>query len=114
MKRLPIPAALMTLTACSQTPVPEAPTVATVAKALCRPNPEVRPMTGCYLTLTASRVAGEGQIHETKAALRYPDSRMSRVVASPGSLGYRVLASGRPGQARRADGFESKLLGRAP
>ncbi|WP_298095046.1 hypothetical protein [Brevundimonas sp.] len=84
MKRLLIPTALMTSTACNQTPVPEAPAVFTVTKARCRPNPESRPMTGCYLTLTANPVAGEGQIHEMKAALRYPGSRMSGVVASPG------------------------------
>lgn len=78
MKRLLIPAVLLTLAACNQTQVPEAPAVVTVTEALCRPTPNGRPMTGCYLTLTASRddrliavsspVAGEGQIHEMKVA----------------------------------------------
>ena len=78
MKRLLIPAALLALTACNQTPVPEAPAVVTTTDALCRPTPNGRPMTGCYLTLTASRddrliavsspIAGEGQIHEMKVA----------------------------------------------
>ena len=78
MKRLLIPAALLALTACNQTPVPEAPAVVTTMDALCRPTPNGRPMTGCYLTLTASRddrliavsspIAGEGQIHEMKVA----------------------------------------------
>jgi copper(I)-binding protein len=78
MKRLLIPVALLTLTACNPTPVPEAPAVVTTTDALCRPTPNGRAMTGCYLTLTASRddrliavsspVAGEGQIHEMKVA----------------------------------------------
>lgn len=78
MKRLLIPAALMTLSACNPAPVPEAPAVVTTTDALCRPTPNGRAMTGCYLTLTASRddrlvavsspVAGEGQIHEMKVA----------------------------------------------
>jgi len=78
MKRLLIPAALMTLTACNPPPTPEAPAVVTTTDALCRPTPNGRAMTGCYLTLTASRddrlvavsspVAGEGQIHEMKVA----------------------------------------------
>ena len=78
MKRLMIPATLLTLAACSQAPVPETPAVVTTTDAVCRPTPNGRPMTGCYLTLTASRddrlvavsspVAGEGQIHEMKVA----------------------------------------------
>ena len=76
MKRLLIPAVLLTLTACNPAAAPEAPAVVTTTDALCRPTPNGRPMTGCYLTLTASRddrlivvsspVAGEGQIHEMK------------------------------------------------
>ena len=76
MKRLLIPAALLTLTACNPAAAPEAPAVVTTTDALCRPTPNGRPMTGCYLSLTASRddrligvsspVAGEGQIHEMK------------------------------------------------
>ena len=76
MKRLLIPAVLLTLTACNLAAAPEAPAVVTTTDALCRPTPNGRPMTGCYLTLTASRddrliavsspVAGEGQIHEMK------------------------------------------------
>ena len=76
MKRLILPAALLTLAACGQAPAPEAPAVVATTDALCRPTPNGRPMTGCYLTLTASRddrliavsspVAGEGQIHEMK------------------------------------------------
>lgn len=66
--------------ACTQAPADkaEAPAAATVqiADALCRPTPNGRDMTGCYLTLTASTddrlvsvasaAAGEGQIHEMK------------------------------------------------
>ena len=76
MKRLILPAAVLTLAACGPAPAPEAPAVVTTTAALCRPTPNGRPMTGCYLTLTASRddrliavsspVAGEGQIHEMK------------------------------------------------
>jgi copper(I)-binding protein len=55
MKRLLIPAALLTLTACNPTPAPEGPAVVTTTDALCRPTPNGRAMTGCYLTLTASR-----------------------------------------------------------
>ena len=76
MNRLILPAALLTLAACGQAPAPDAPAVVTTTDALCRPTPNGRPMTGCYLTLTASRddrliavsspVAGEGQIHEMK------------------------------------------------
>ena len=76
MKRLILPVALLTLAACGQAPAPEAPAVVTTTDALCRPTPNGRPMTGCYLTLTASRddrliavsspAAGEGQIHEMK------------------------------------------------
>jgi copper(I)-binding protein len=78
MKRLLIPAALLTLTACNPAPAPEASAVVTTTDAVCRPTPNGRAMTGCYLTLTASRddrlvavsspVAGEGQIHEMKVA----------------------------------------------
>lgn len=78
MKRLLIPAILLTLVACNQPPTPEVPAVVTTTDALCRPTPNGRAMTGCYLTLTASRddrlvsvsspVAGEGQIHEMKVA----------------------------------------------
>ena len=78
MNRLILPAALLTLAACGQAPAPDAPAVVTTTDALCRPTPNGRPMTGCYLTLTASRddrlvavsspVAGDGQIHEMKVA----------------------------------------------
>ncbi len=78
MKRLLIPAALLTLTACNQVQTSEGPAVVTTTDALCRPTPRGRAMTGCYLTLTASRddrlvavsspVAGKGQIHEMKVA----------------------------------------------
>lgn len=57
MNRALLPAAaLLMLAACNSgdpAPVPGAPTV-TVADALCRPTPNGRRMTGCYMTLTAS------------------------------------------------------------
>lgn len=78
MKRFLIPVALLTLVACNPAAEPEGPAVVTTTEALCRPTPNGRAMTGCYLTLTASRddrlvavsspVAGEGQIHEMKVA----------------------------------------------
>lgn len=55
MKRLLIPAALIALSACQQ-PAPEGGVAAVqVADAICRPTPNGRQATGCYLTLTASR-----------------------------------------------------------
>lgn len=65
--------------ACTQAPAEktEAPAATVrIADALCRPTPNGRDMTGCYLTLTASAddrlvsvassAAGEGEIHEMK------------------------------------------------
>ena len=76
MKRLILPAALLALAACDQGPAPEAPAAVATSDALCRPTPNGRDATGCYLTLTASRndrlvsvsspAADEGQIHEMK------------------------------------------------
>lgn len=78
MKRLILPAALLMLAACDRGPAPEALAVVATSDALCRPTPNGRDATGCYLTLTASRddrlvsvsspLAGEGQIHEMKVA----------------------------------------------
>ena len=55
MNRILIPAVLIALAACS--PAPEAETLAAVAAtdAVCRPTPNGRDVTGCYVTLTASR-----------------------------------------------------------
>lgn len=78
MKRLILPAALLALAACNPSPAPETLAAVATSDALCRPTPKGRDMTGCYLTLTASRndrlvsvsspAAGEGQIHEMKVA----------------------------------------------
>lgn len=46
-------AALMGLTAC-QPAAPAGPPMVTVTDAVCRPTPNGRDITGCYLTLTAS------------------------------------------------------------
>lgn len=73
MKRLTIPAALFILSAC-QSPAPEAPAAVVVTDAICRPTPNGRNVSACYLTLTASRadrlvsvatpLAGVAQVHE--------------------------------------------------
>jgi len=79
MKRLIIPAALVTLTACGQPASPGktgAAAPVAVTGALCRPTPNGRQVTGCYLTVTApaddtlvsisSPIAALAQIHESK------------------------------------------------
>jgi copper(I)-binding protein len=69
-------APLSVLAACQQ-PVPKAePAQVAVADALCRPTPNGRDMTGCYLTLTSSindrlvsvssPAAATAQVHEMK------------------------------------------------
>ena len=81
MKSMTVLAALttaLTLSACGQ-PAPsagEGAGLVAVADALCRPTPNGRQVTGCYLTVTApaadtlvsvaSPVAALAQIHETK------------------------------------------------
>jgi copper(I)-binding protein len=78
MKRLILPAVFMSLAACGQ-PASSGKTDAgpvAVAGALCRPTPNGRQVTGCYLTLTspaadtlvsiASPVAALAQVHETR------------------------------------------------
>lgn len=74
MKHILIPAVLAALAACS--PAPEAETLAAVSAtdAVCRPTPNGRDVTGCYVTLTASRddrlvsvatsAAAVAQVHE--------------------------------------------------
>lgn len=79
VKRTLIPfSALALLAGCgpAQTPAaPETPPVVTVADALCRPTPNGRNQTACYLTLTASQddrlvsissPLGQAQVHEMK------------------------------------------------
>ncbi len=74
MNRILIPAVLIAVAACS--PTPEAETLAAVSAtdAVCRPTPNGRDVTGCYVTLTASRddrlvsvttsAAALAQVHE--------------------------------------------------
>ena len=76
MKHLIIPTALLALTGCNQTPQPEATPSVRVADATCRPTLNGRDITGCYVTLAASRddrlvsvaapLAGLAQVHEMK------------------------------------------------
>lgn len=77
MKRILIPASLaLLLTACGQQPAEGELNVVSAADAVCRPTPNGRQATGCYLTLTASRddrlvsvtspVSGLAQVHEMK------------------------------------------------
>ncbi len=76
MKRLLIPTALLMLAGCNQTSAPEALAVVSVSDATCRPTLNGRDVTGCFVTLTASRndrllsvaapLAGMAQIHEMK------------------------------------------------
>ncbi len=76
MKRLLILPALLLLSACGGSSEPDALAVVAPADALCRPTPNGRDATGCYITLTASRddrlvgvsspLAAEGQVHEMK------------------------------------------------
>lgn len=76
MKRLLIPAAVLLLAGCNQTAEPEALATVSVADATCRPTLNGRDVTGCYVTLTASRndrlvsvaapLASMAQIHEMK------------------------------------------------
>jgi len=56
MKRLLILSAVLATTACSPSTETSADlAVVNVTGAICRPTPEGRQVTGCYLTLTASR-----------------------------------------------------------
>jgi copper(I)-binding protein len=74
MTRLLLSACLLTLAACGEAAVPTGPATVAVADALCRPTPNGRDITGCYLTLTASQadrlvsvgspISGLAQIHE--------------------------------------------------
>ena len=76
MNRLILPAALLILAGCSQPAEPEAPATVQIADATCRPTLNGRDVTGCYVTLTASRddrlvsigapLAGMAQVHEMK------------------------------------------------
>jgi len=76
MTRLLLSACLLTLAACGQASAPTGPATVAVSDALCRPTPNGRDATGCYLTLTASQadrlvsvgspVSGLAQIHEMK------------------------------------------------
>lgn len=66
-----------TLAACGSPPAADTPATVDVGEILCRPTPNGRPMTGCYLTLTAavddrlvavsSPYAAEAQIHEMRS-----------------------------------------------
>lgn len=76
MKRLLIPAALLALAGCNQISEPEALASVSVSDATCRPTLNGRDVTGCFVTLTASRndrlrsvsapLASMAQIHEMK------------------------------------------------
>lgn len=80
MKRILLPALLapLALAACGQGGTGAAPheSVATASDALCRPTPNGRQMTGCYVTITttgddrlvsvSTPVANRVEIHETK------------------------------------------------
>lgn len=80
MKRIPASALLaaLALAACSQSPSggPERVSTAEASEAFCRPTPNGRQMTGCYLTVRAtgddrlvsvsSPIAGRVEIHESK------------------------------------------------
>lgn len=78
MKRLLIPTILLALAACGPAEVPDVAAAVATSDALCRPTPNGRDATGCYLTLTASvddrlvsvssPAAAEGQVHEMKIA----------------------------------------------
>lgn len=77
MKRILIPACLgLLMVACGNEPTQGELSVVSAADAVCRPTPNGRQATGCYLTLTASRddrlvsvtssVSGLAQVHEMK------------------------------------------------
>lgn len=77
MKRILIPACLgLLMAACGNQPTQGELSVVSAADAVCRPTPNGRQATGCYLTLTASRddrlvsvtspVSGLAQVHEMK------------------------------------------------
>lgn len=76
MTRLILPAALLILAGCSQPAEPGTPATVQIADATCRPTLNGRDVTGCYVTLTASRddrlvsvgapLAGTAQVHEMK------------------------------------------------
>jgi len=55
MKRLLLPTALLALSACQQPAPAGGAAVVQTSGAICRPTPNGRQATGCYLTLTASR-----------------------------------------------------------
>ena len=76
MSRILLPALLVLLAACGPTPAPTPASTVTVTGAVCRPTPNGRQATGCYLTLTASvddrllsvtsTVGTRAQIHESR------------------------------------------------
>lgn len=76
MKRLLLPAVLLALAGCDRPPAADVPAIVSPSDAICRPTPNGRDMTGCYVTLTSSRddrllsvaspSAAEGQVHEMK------------------------------------------------
>ncbi len=76
MRPLVLAASLVLLSACNATETVSPPSVVAPDEALCRPTPNGRNVTGCYVTLTASRndrlvsvespLAAQGQIHEMK------------------------------------------------
>lgn len=55
MKRLLVPATLLALSACQQPAPADGAAAVQTSGAICRPTPNGRQATGCYLTLTASR-----------------------------------------------------------
>lgn len=76
MKHLILPLVALAAVACSPAPEAEAPATVKVADATCRPTLNGRDVTGCYVTLTASRddrlvsigapLAAMAQVHEMK------------------------------------------------
>lgn len=76
MTRLLIPVALLALAGCSPAADPDALASVAVVDATCRPTLNGRDVTGCYVTLTASRddrlvsvaapLAATAQVHEMK------------------------------------------------
>lgn len=76
MKRLLLASVFVLVSGCGASEEVASLAVVASSDALCRPTPNGRDMTGCYVTLTASRddrlvsvesaLSGQGQVHEMK------------------------------------------------